>query len=145
MVRLFSGDSFAVSGSSLPVNLQPGEFHIYTDLRLETPEPGLVTNINNDSEIVPLSYRLSQNYPNPFNPSTTVQFELPQLSKVNLVIFDLLGRKVKTLVNKSVAPGKYEVQWDGRNEGGVPISSGIYILHFRAREFEQNRRIILLK
>jgi 1,4-alpha-glucan branching enzyme len=141
----FSGDSFAVSGSSLPVNLQPGEFHIYTDLRLETPEPGLVTNINNDSEIVPLSYRLSQNYPNPFNPSTTVQFELPRLSKVNLVIFDLLGRKVKTLVNKSVAPGKYEVQWNGRNESGVPVSSGIYILHFRAGKFEQNRRIILLK
>jgi flagellar hook assembly protein FlgD len=105
----------------------------------------LVTNINNDSEIVPLSYRLSQNYPNPFNPSTTVQFELPRLSKVNLVIFDLLGRKVKTLVNKSVAPGKYEVQWNGRNESGVPVSSGIYILHFRAGKFEQNRRIILLK
>jgi 1,4-alpha-glucan branching enzyme len=141
----FSGDSFSVAVSSKPVNLQPGEFHIYTDHKLETPEPGLVTNIAYKEETIPLSYHLWQNYPNPFNPSTNIQFELPRLSKVNLVIFDLLGRKVKTLVDKSVAPGKYEVQWDGLNEKGVPVSSGIYILHFRAGTFEKNRRIILLK
>jgi 1,4-alpha-glucan branching enzyme len=141
----FSGDSFSVAVSSKPVNLQPGEFHIYTDHKLETPEPGLVTNIADKEETIPLSYHLWQNYPNPFNPSTNIQFELPHLSKVNLVIFDLLGRKVKTLINKSVAPGKYQVQWNGNNESGISVSSGIYILHFRAGTFEKNRRIILLK
>ena len=107
------------------------------------PLPPLVSITGTKDRIS--DYRLFQNYPNPFNPSTNIQFELPHLSKVNLVIFDLLGRKVKTLINKSVTPGKYQVQWDGKNESGILVSSGIYILHFHAGTFEKNRRIILLK
>ncbi len=148
---LYSDTSYQVLGSDLSsfsVTL-PGygsAIFVISDQQKSVnipPLPALVSISETKNKIS--DFRLYQNYPNPFNPSTTVQFELPRLNKVNLVIFDLLGRKVKTLVNKSVAPGKYEVQWNGRNESGVPVSSGIYILHFRAGKFEQNRRIILLK
>ncbi|MDZ7362990.1 MAG: T9SS type A sorting domain-containing protein [candidate division KSB1 bacterium] len=76
---------------------------------------------------MPLSFELARNYPNPFNPSTMTKYELPQQVEVKLVIFDVLGRRVRTLVNQRQPAGRYTLTWDGRNEQGQVLASGVYI------------------
>ncbi len=141
----FSGDSIDVSDTQAIITLNPGEFRIYTDKKLETPEQGIVSGIDDNSQTVPLSYRLSQNYPNPFNPETKVEFEIPRLQHVQLVVYNILGQQVKVIADKVYQPGHYSLKWDGTNESGQKMASGIYILHFKAGEFVRNRRMVLMK
>ena len=93
----------------------------------------------------PAEFALSQNYPNPFNPTTTISYSMPKSSQVTMVIYDLLGNKVKTLVNESLDAGTYEVIWDATNDMGVQVPSGNYILKMVAGDFVQTRKMTLLK
>ena len=141
----FSGDSLEVFYTSQTVNLQPGEFHIFTTRKLETPEQGIITAVDLTTGDVPLTYRLLPNYPNPFNPGTTVQFEVPEPGKVSLVVYNLLGQKVRTLAEGEFTPGRYHRRWDGTDETGQPVASGIYLLYFKAGDYRQTRRMLLLR
>ncbi|MDZ7292991.1 MAG: T9SS type A sorting domain-containing protein [candidate division KSB1 bacterium] len=96
-------------------------------------------------ERIPLEFGLHQNYPNPFNPSTTITYELPQAVEVKLVIFDLMGRHVRTLVNQRQPAGRYTITWDGRNEQGEALASGVYLYQLRAGNFVQTRRMALVR
>jgi len=80
----------------------------------------------------PFEYGLDQNYPNPFNPSTTIRFSLPITSNVTVVVYDILGRKVRVLVDQPKGAGVYTVVWDGKNESGWGVASGVYFLMMRA-------------
>jgi hypothetical protein len=93
----------------------------------------------------PANFDLSQNYPNPFNPTTNISYSLPKSSQVTLVIYDLLGNKVKTLVNESLDAGTYELTWNATNDLGVQVPSGNYILKMVAGDFVQTRKMTLLK
>lgn len=98
-----------------------------------------VTKIN----IAPSGFSLSRNYPNPFNPSTSIDYTLPQESKVSIKLYDILGRKVATLVNKTQNAGKYSIKF---NAGYYTnISSGIYIYRMQAGSFAATQKLILLK
>ncbi|MCK4689205.1 MAG: T9SS type A sorting domain-containing protein, partial [Candidatus Marinimicrobia bacterium] len=88
---------------------------------------------------------LSQNYPNPFNPTTRINYTVPNSEHVNLTIYDLTGREVKTLVNRVVAPGKYTAVWDGRSETGRLASTGVYFYVFKSRSFNKVRKMVLIK
>jgi hypothetical protein len=94
---------------------------------------------------LPRAYGLSQNYPNPFNPVTTIQYSLPQRSHVVIDVFDILGRQVRRLVNETRSAGAYEVRWDGTDQGGVPVSTGVYLYRIQAGDFVQSRKMLLLK
>jgi bacillolysin len=96
-------------------------------------------------EALPESFELKQNYPNPFNPTTTITFSLPQESEVSLKIYDISGSLVRTLVNDKRLAGKYNVVWDGQNDNGVRVSSGVYIYRIEAGSFTQTRRMAMLK
>lgn len=76
---------------------------------------------------IPGNYKLLQNYPNPFNPSTTIRFYIPVNSYVKFIIFDLLGREIKTLTNEIKSAGSYEINWDGKDTKGKDVSGGIYL------------------
>jgi hypothetical protein len=89
---------------------------------------------------LPNDFELSQNYPNPFNPSTTINFSIPQTSFVTLAIYDILGNKIKTLVNDVRSPGNYEVAFDGNN-----LSSGIYFYQLKAENYTQTKKMLLLR
>jgi hypothetical protein len=80
-----------------------------------------------ETEVVPSSFSLGQNYPNPFNPSTALSFSVSSPGKIRLEIFDLLGRRIRTLLNETVSQGTHEVKWDGLDEAGKSVVSGIYI------------------
>ena len=130
---------------ALSVRLHPlGRFRgtVYMD-QLQIKKNG-VTDVNNQLEI-PTNYDLAQNYPNPFNPSTIISYSLPTSSNVRLVIYDLLGREVKTLINNEQNAGNYKVQWNGDNNFGSKVSSGTYIYTIRTGDFYQARKMVLLK
>ena len=94
---------------------------------------------------VPLSYSLDQNAPNPFNPSTQITFTLPEPGPVHLVIYNLLGQEVHTLVEDRLPAGVHRVVWDGENDSGKQAASGIYLYRIDTNGLVQTRRMVLLK
>ena len=88
---------------------------------------------------------LKQAYPNPFNPETTVEYGLPQTAKVTLTVHNLLGQQVRTIVQREQEAGAYQVRWDGKDDRGMQLPSGIYFFRFSAGQFMQQRKCILLK
>ena len=93
----------------------------------------------------PLSFALHANAPNPFNPETTIGFELASSTGVQLEVFDLLGQKVRTLVSETLPSGSHRALWDGRNDAGMQVGSGVYVYRLEAGEFVQTRRMLLVK
>ncbi len=111
-------------------------------------EPVTVTVVGIDGDVtsaIPTEFALEQNYPNPFNPSTTIKYQTPVNTQVTISIYDLLGRKVRTLVSAEVAAGYYEAKWDATDDAGNPVNSGIYIYRIQTKEFTQSYKMILLK
>lgn len=94
---------------------------------------------------IPKEFALKHNYPNPFNPTTTIKVELPKTSDVRMEIYNVLGQKVKTLVNKTMKAGYHKVVWDGRNDYGTRVSSGMYIYIIKAGDFIAKHKMVLLK
>ncbi len=100
---------------------------------------------NASSASVPKTYALEQNYPNPFNPTTHIRYQIPEGSQVSLTIYNMLGQKVRTLVNGQQAAGVYDIVWDGTNDNGVKLASGVYIYRMTAGNFTQIRKLVLMK
>ncbi|KAA3636615.1 MAG: T9SS C-terminal target domain-containing protein [Calditrichaeota bacterium] len=95
--------------------------------------------------LLPESYKLSQNYPNPFNPSTEISYQLPQAGNVVLEVFNLLGQKVKTLVDEYQSANSYSITWDGTNQQGTRVTSGVYVYKLTVNQFKQSKKMVLLK
>ncbi|MBT5329633.1 MAG: T9SS type A sorting domain-containing protein [Gemmatimonadetes bacterium] len=93
----------------------------------------------------PLDFSLAPNFPNPFNPETTLRYALPQSGEVKLVIYDMLGQEVRTLVHEMQAPGVYTVLWNGHNEHGFAVASGLYFYRIEAGNFVQTRKMTLVR
>ena len=114
---------------------------------------GIVTGVDiSHTPGVPVAYSLDQNYPNPFNPSTTIRYSLPSAGKVTLKVYNLLGQEVRTLVNEVQPAGNQTAEWDGRNNSGNGLSSGVYIYRFVAKTgvsgsitFSQISKALLLR
>jgi len=102
-----------------------------------------LSTINND--VVPQVFALHQNHPNPFNPFTTLKYDLPEDALVNITIYDMMGRIVKTMVNSQQNAGFKSVQWNASNDKGSPVSAGLYLYTIQAGEFRQTKKMVLLK
>lgn len=94
---------------------------------------------------LPEQFELEQNYPNPFNPSTTIAFTLPERADVRLEVFNILGRVVNTLVDKTLSAGQYEVTWDGRTDSGQPLATGVYFYRLTTGDRSATKKMLLLK
>jgi len=97
------------------------------------------------TEALPETYSLSVNYPNPFNPTTTVQYAVPEVSHVTIEVYNMLGQKVRTVLDEVKTAGYHTVQWDGRNESGETVSSGTYLYKMRSGEFVETQKMVLTK
>ena len=103
------------------------------------------TSVTLEESAPPASYALRQNTPNPFNPSTDIRFDLPVASSARLDIFQANGRLVRTLVAGALPAGRYRVPWDGRNDRGAVLPSGVYLYRLSAAGYVEARRMLLLK
>jgi len=107
---------------------------------------GNVTRVpGTDATVQPILYRLGQNYPNPFNPDTRITFSVPRDGKVSLMVYDLLGNAVRTLVSGNLRTGEHQIIWDGRDEANRPCSSGVYFYVLETKEARLLRKMTLLK
>jgi len=95
--------------------------------------------------LIPENFTLYQNYPNPFNSTTTIAFDLPEDVKVRLEIFDVSGRPICTLIDEPREAGSHRVFWNGRDEAGDTVASGLYIYRLQAGEFIQSRKLLFIK
>ena len=103
------------------------------------------SDIYAEPNMTPTEYSLSQNYPNPFNPTTQIRFSIPTDGRVDLKIYDILGREVATLINDDIRSGYYTVEWNGKNDYGVKVSSGVYIYRIVSGKFVQTKKMMMLK
>jgi hypothetical protein len=106
----------------------------------------LVTGIKEDKgSQIPNTFSLSNAYPNPFNPTTNIKFSIAKSENINLVVFNVLGQKVKTLVNGAMKAGSYTATWDGRDDFGSHVASGIYFYRLESQSFNVTKKMILMK
>ena len=135
----FSGDSIEVTEINETIDLEPGEFHIYTDMYIDPPEQGILSDAKDDS-FTPHEFRLNQNFPNPFNPNTTILFSVDRDRNTSLRIYDITGRLVETLIDEQLKPGEYEINWNGSSH-----PSGVYFVCLSLAEKTQTTKVMLLK
>jgi len=131
--------SLYLNGNLVPAKIQWKEFG-------DTPlidKLDMITIVS-ESEI-PNSFALHNNYPNPFNPSTTIKYDIPEKSHVSLSIYDINGQIVKNLVESEQSAGKYNMVWDGTNNNGKVVTSGIYLLRISAGDFTKIQKMMMLK
>lgn len=98
-----------------------------------------------DERPIPSELGLFQNYPNPFNPSTEIQFDVPISSKVTVEIYNLLGQKIRTLIDENRPAGSYQVTWDGKDANNIFVSSGIYLYRLQAGKFMETNKMLLVR
>ena len=98
-----------------------------------------------DGDQLPTVYALHQNYPNPFNPVTNLSYDLPEDAMVNITIYDVMGKSIRTLVNSPQSAGYRSLHWNATNDNGQPVSAGLYIYSIQAGQFNQTKKMILLK
>ncbi|MDZ7343551.1 MAG: T9SS type A sorting domain-containing protein, partial [candidate division KSB1 bacterium] len=106
---------------------------------------GVVVGVQENPDNVPRTFALHQNYPNPFNPQTTIRYEVARSGNVTIEIFNLLGQKVKTLVDKMQPAGAYTIQWGGTDERGILVPSGVYFYRMESADFVKVRKMLLLQ
>lgn len=94
---------------------------------------------------LPTEFALSQNYPNPFNPATTISFALPTRSHVEIVVHNILGQRVRTLIDDERPAGEYSAVWYGTDSRDRPVSTGVYFYRVKAGDFIETKRMLLLK
>ena len=109
------------------------------------PLPEELLSDHNVSQLVASEYQLNQNFPNPFNPITTVRYDLPEDSFVDVTVYDMLGNVVNNLINTNQSSGYRSVQWDATNNQGEPVSAGVYLYKIQAGDFIDTKKMILLK
>ena len=98
-----------------------------------------------DFSQLPKEFDLRQNYPNPFNPTTVIEYALPKASLVKIQIYNILGQKVRNLVDELQEPGYKTIYWDGKDDRGNEVSSGVYFYRIEAKDFVKCKKMTLLK
>jgi len=129
--------------------------HLSVPIRKESTEqvkiiyrevgPSVFIDDNSYNKNYPEKFELAQNYPNPFNSTTVISYQLKTASDVNLAVYDILGQQVKILINEKISAGPHKAGWDGTNETGESVSSGIYIYKFKTDFGGQARKMVLQK
>jgi hypothetical protein len=118
------------------------------EYRLRDTDAAIIEANRITFEVAPLlpgEFALYPNYPNPFNPNTTIRYDLPERTRVTLVVYDLLGREVRALVNSIQEPGYKSVVWNGVDDRGKPVGSGIYLCRFSTEKYSRTMKLLLVK
>lgn len=148
-------DETVIIDSASYVGSQPLEFSLtddyggvtfapyFTPGRIDIKTTSPVADANELA--LPIQYSLAQNVPNPFNPNTVISYELPQASEVTLNVYNVLGQKVRTLVDRFMPAGRHDVIFDGRADNSSILASGVYFYRLKADEFHKSHKMVLIK
>ena len=145
------GESFTFN-----VNFQPLQNSVYTGtLIINSDDPNALVNtiplygtgqpVANDDPVAVLVTSLKGCYPNPFNPTTTISFSIKEKAPVELIIYNILGQKVRTLVNQPLEPGEHSIVWNGTDNKGRSVASGIYFYRMKAGNYSETKKMVLKK
>jgi len=139
----FDASKIKYVGFILDQTLNPG----ITAFNFEVKDIAIVNSLTgiNNGGLLPVKFSLDQNYPNPFNPSTIIRYALPSSEKVTIKIYDIIGKEIRTLVNEEKNAGTYTAQWNGRNNEGNSVSSGIYLYRIHAGNYIETKKMTLVK
>ncbi len=132
-----------VDSLSIEVSLKPGnsnQYHIGSSFFVDDFSFGKITDLSAAKNNIPHEFTLYQNYPNPFNPTTKIKFTIPKAGNVNLTVYNILGQKIRELINRFIQAGKHSFEFNGNN-----LSSGIYFYRLKEDNHTQSRKMILLK
>ena len=94
---------------------------------------------------MPTEYGLDQNYPNPFNPSTKIEFSIPEPAKVKIIVYNMLGQEIKTLLDEPKDLGFHFIEWNGKNDVGNQVAAGVYFYRIKANKYTKVKKMLLLK
>jgi hypothetical protein len=138
---------------SIPVEFMGNErensFVNLEGIKLAGADGSLINTVarTNSSEVkvIPGAFALHQNFPNPFNPSTKIRFDLPEAGNVNLSIYNLMGQKIRTLSSDNMTPGYHAIIWDGTNDIGSQVATGMYFYSIQSSEFQATKKMLFLK
>ena len=133
----------AGTDGNMPPNVPLSQSQI--DLIAQWIDQGASLQLSEEINISPQEYTLHQNYPNPFNPNTSMNFDLPKDGLVNITIYDMMGRIVKTLVNGSQTAGFKNIQWNATDNLGKSVPAGVYLYSIETKDFTKSKKMILLK
>lgn len=134
----------AVQTFEIPVSGEPTNIILDKDGWILKTIDSIISSGEGSSPL-PTEFALHPNFPNPFNAGTTITFSLPQRSEVVIRIYTLTGREVRTLVQQSYSAGTHPVSWNGLDDGGEPVASGLYFCQLKAGPFSQSRKMLLIK
>ncbi|MCK5520765.1 MAG: T9SS type A sorting domain-containing protein, partial [Candidatus Marinimicrobia bacterium] len=141
----FTGTILATDGNET-ITLYPGQFLLYTDQYVENPWPNLITEIKEGGvSNIPNEFTLSAPYPNPFNPVVSFDVNLEKNRWVEALVFDIRGRRIKTLLDTDIPAGSYNLVWNSRNDAGKLMPTGIYFIRVQSENHSFSKKIILLK
>jgi len=117
----------------------PGVYTVFaTDITTDVED-------DNHGDVLPYRFELSQNYPNPFNPVTTIEYNLPRKSNVTIEVYNVLGQKIRTLLDREKSAGSYTITWDGKTANCQPAATGVYLYRFRAGDHVETKKMLLLR
>ena len=146
------------NGSTMTINLGGSYYRLdvsgnpiggaITSLTLNENEGAVLvptSDVNDEKNPIPLSFELPQNYPNPFNPTTQINYQIPEDEYVSLEIYNVLGQKVKTLVNQNQTAGKHTIIWEGKDNQNQELPSGIYFYRLKTKQNVETRKMVFLK
>jgi hypothetical protein len=109
------------------------------------PDNWILRELQSPDAAVPTTYLLEQNFPNPFNPGTAITFGLPRRTNFALTVYDIIGRRIRTLAHGREEPGPHVVQWDGTDETGRPVAAGVYVYRLAGESFSLSRKMLLIR
>jgi hypothetical protein len=135
-------EQFQANGGVRKITLESAAGGFSVDF-VQVLSVGAPTSI--EPNVLPHGFALHANYPNPFNPTTTIEFTVGLPSNVRVVVYDVMGRQVATLVDQSMATGRHQVTWDARNAAGQPVTSGVYFYRFETAVGHTTRKMVLVK
>ena len=145
-----AGPNFTIASSgnvtlSAPAITIKPQFFIIEGAKLQVVSQTIAVNIKTADPVIPDEFVVHQSYPNPFNPTTRISYALPKAEKVEIVVYNIFGQEVKTLLSEYQGPGYHSVAWDGTGNTGERVSSGVYYYKVTAGKYNVIKKMTLLK
>ena len=145
MVEIITEDYLGVTTTFIDLTTADGSLQIYPIFSPGEVTIQIPTDVGEGNNGLPFRFELGQNFPNPFNPETTITFSIPRGELVNLSVYNVLGRKIRSLIDRNLQAGQHTVLFDGRSDQGNLLASGVYYYSLSAGELKDSSKMLLLK